>query len=143
MTYILITVSFVGRIAERSRRSDPLLVLSLTVAGIAAGMIPSWDPEFAWVLFAIIGVCLGPPGALIVSLPAEVLRSENRSEGMGLFYTFIYVGVAVLPPIAGLSRDLTNSAGAPLLFGGAMLLASLPFLGLFRYLQRRYRPDFA
>ena len=132
-----------GRLSESLRHTDPLLVLSMAAAGTAACLIPSFEPMNTWLMFAVIGLCLGPPGALIVSLPAEVLSSENRAEGMGIFYTFIYVGMAVFTPLAGLCRDLTDVAGAPLLFSGAMLLAPIPLLGLFRHMQRRYNFDYA
>jgi hypothetical protein len=45
--------------------------------------------------------------------------------------------VATLLPLAGWFQDITGDAGAPLYFGGLVVLASLPFLALLRALQRR------
>ena len=41
---------------------------------------------------------------------------------MGVYYTWYYVGMAVLPPAAGYVRDATGLFAAPLLFGCALLV---------------------
>jgi hypothetical protein len=56
---------------------------------------------------------------------------------MGVFYTCYYASMTALVPLAGLTRDLTQNPGAPLLFGGTLLIVTLLFLGLFRSLQRQ------
>jgi hypothetical protein len=56
---------------------------------------------------------------------------------MGVFYTWYYVGMALLVPAAGLLRDTSGSAGAPLRFAGALMVAAMSVLLLFRLLQRR------
>jgi hypothetical protein len=58
---------------------------------------------------------------------------------MGIFYTCSYAAVAVLPAVAGLTRDLTGDPAAPLLFGGALLFVAIVVLVLFRTLQGRRR----
>jgi hypothetical protein len=54
-----------------------------------------------------------------------------------VYWTTSYAGSAGLTPLAGLARDLTGHAAAPLWFGGVVLFAAIGALGLFRGLQRR------
>ncbi|MDX6749068.1 MFS transporter [Geminicoccaceae bacterium 1502E] len=85
----------------------------------------------------LLGAIFGPPGGLLMALPAQTLRPENRAFGMGVFYTIYYVGMASLPAVAGLARDLTGAPQAPLHAAAAMILAAAALLPLFRVLERR------
>jgi hypothetical protein len=72
-----------------------------------------------------------------MALPAQVLRPENRAIGMGLFYTWLYLGHAGLPPLAGWVQDATGLAAAPIL-AAAGLVAMLPLIhAAFLLLARR------
>ena len=55
-------------------------------------------------------------------LPAQALRPETRAGGMGVFYTWYYAAMAVLPGLAGMARDLAGSPAAPVLFSAAMMV---------------------
>ena len=55
---------------------------------------------------------------------------------MGVFYTWYYAAMAVLPGSAGLARDLTGSAAAPALFAAAMVIACIVALLLFIAAER-------
>ena len=74
----------------------------------------------------------------MVALPAEVLRQQSRGPGMGIFFTWYYVGMALLTPMAGLIHDITGNPGAPLIFAGALEIAAISVVGLLRFFQRRY-----
>ncbi len=66
-----------------------------------------------------------------MALPAQVLRPENRAGGMGVYFTWYYAGMALLPGIAGMARDMTASPAAPALFATAMMVIALAgFAGL-------------
>ena len=58
---------------------------------------------------------------MIVALPAKVLAPGSRSLGMGVFYTWYYVAMTLLAPLAGFLRDATGLRTVPLLFGSARL----------------------
>lgn len=80
------------------------------------------------------GLVMGLPIGVIMSLPAQALRPESRSLGLGLFYTWLYVGHGLMPPAAGWLRDATGSAAAPLIFAAVLVAAMLPLYGVFRAL---------
>jgi len=93
-------------------------------------------------LMIFVGAVAGLPCGAMMVLPGEVLCPQNRAAGMGVFLTWYYAGMALLTPVAGILRDASGAAGAPLFFAGALELAALVVLILFRLLQYRYR-DFA
>ena len=40
-----------------------------------------------------------------MTLPSEVVRSEKRALAMGLYFTWYYAGMGLLPGFAGYTRD--------------------------------------
>ena len=62
---------------------------------------------------------------------------RNRASGMGVYYACYYGAMALLTPLAGLLRDATGNAAAPLFFAAGLMGASAGVLLAFRALQRR------
>lgn len=119
-----------GWLAERIDRPNAIMAASfLVIAGVlwAIPFLPA-----PMLLFGLLGLAFGPSGGLIMALPSQVLRPENRAVGMGFFYTIYYVGMGVCPTIAGLLRDLTGDPAAPLFFAGVAALVALAGLAGFR-----------
>ena len=88
-------------------------------------------------MFALFGVAFAIATPAIASLPAEILRSDNRATGFGIYYIWYYAGSAVLPPVGGLLKDATGTATAAVLFSASMMFGSLCLLGLLRSEQAR------
>jgi predicted MFS family arabinose efflux permease len=138
VTWLVIrSVQLGGFIAERLRRPNLTLVTCFLGTGLAMCLLPFLP--YPLVLFVALGLLFGPPAGIIVALPTEVLRVRHRALGMGVFYTCHYAAMAALTALAGLTRDLTQSAASPLLFGGMLLLLAIIVLGAFRVFQRRAR----
>jgi hypothetical protein len=76
------------------------------------------------------------PAGPIFSLLAPVLSPQNRAVGMGVFFTLFYLGMAILPALAGKFRDVTGDAAAPILFASAMMGSGVVLLLVFRTAQR-------
>ena len=66
------------------------------------------------------------------------MRPVNRGPGLGIFYTWYFVGMTVVPPIAGWSRDVTGDTAAPLLLAAALCLLCAASVVAFRALQRAW-----
>jgi hypothetical protein len=122
-----------GVLAQRGGRDGALMAAGtlgwaacLAVLALASGL------EAPALLAA--GLLMGLPVGVVMSLPARVLRPENRAVGMGLFYVWLYVGHGGLPPLAGLVGDLAGGPAAPLLLAAALVAAMLPIFLLFRHL---------
>ena len=123
-------------VAERFGRPRLVLLTAFTVMAVAMVVLPFADGVGFLAAFAVIVLAMGVPPGLIMALPAQALRPETRAGGMGVYYTWYYAGMAVLPGGAGLARDLTASAAAPTLFAAAMIVLCVAGLMLFHTAQR-------
>ena len=119
------------------RVGKPMLVMSLTFLVIAALVAAVPFTASHAMVFALIGIIFGPAGGLIIALPSRVLQKQNRAMGMGIFFTIYYVGMGIVPAIAGFLRDLTQNPAAPFYLGSFTILLALLALAGFRLLQAR------
>lgn len=127
-----------GYLAEQLDRPNLLMIGGFGTVAVAAAALPFVSAPAG--AFAVIVLVIGLPAGLIMALPAQALRLENRAAGMGVFYTCHYAGMAVLPGLAGMVRDLSGSPDAPAAFSAAMMIAAA--LGLFAFrLASRERPS--
>lgn len=129
------TIALGGMLFDRIGHATALMITSLAVLGLSIMLLPGAS---SFALIAFIGAVTGLPTGAMIALPAEVLRPQSRGPGMGVFYTWSYVGNALLIPMAGYVRDLTNDPGAPLTFAGSLEIAAIAALVLFRFFQHRY-----
>jgi predicted MFS family arabinose efflux permease len=133
----IFSVQFGGYISEKLSR--PNIILVTCFVGICVGMCLLPYCPYPITLFIWLGFIFGPPAGIIMALPAEVLHPENRAAGMGLFYTCFYGGMMALTSLAGFSRDLTQNAAAPILFGAMLPIIAIIILTIFRILQARFK----
>jgi MFS family permease len=129
------TIALGGLLVDRIGYATALMTTSLAIVGLSIMLVPS-DSSFA--LIAFIGAVGGFPCGAMLVLPIEVLRPQSRAPGMGTFYTWYYVVMALLTPVAGFFRDLTGDPGGPLMFAGLLEIAAIAVLVLLRMLQHRY-----
>ncbi len=127
-------VPLAGALAERLHKENQFLIGGLLIAGLASAALPFADDPI--VPFAILTVVIGVPAGLIMALPAQTLRPENRAGGMGVYFTWFYAGMALLPGLAGVAHDLTASAAASALFATGMMALALAGLAGFRLANR-------
>jgi predicted MFS family arabinose efflux permease len=133
---IIITIPFGGVLIDQIGHATTLMIASFAAFGFSAMLLPSAPSPG---LMTFIGAVAGLPCGAMMVLPGEVLRPQNRAAGMGVFYTWYYAGMALLTPAAGILRDASGAPGAPLLLAGALELAALAVLVVFRLCQRRFR----
>jgi len=131
---IVASVQVGGIVSQRWGHPIALMLLGTGGWGLGLLALPTVDPV---PVVIVIGLLQGLPVGVIMAPPAEVLRPESRAIGMGLFYTWLYMGHAGLPPAAGWIQDLTGKAAAPIYFAGALVLSTLLLFALARRLQTR------
>lgn len=129
------TLPLGGLIAQRFQMPNTVMISCF----VLSALVIVWIPDGAWplVTFILFGVFAWSPAGPIMALPGDVLHPENRGPGMGIFFTWYYVGMGVLPTVAGLTYDLTGNSAAPLYFAAMMMMACVPLLGVFRVLASR------
>jgi MFS family permease len=124
-----------GYLATRFSAPNIIMVLGMVGTVIVGTLIPY--TSIPLVTFAVFGIAFAIAVPVIGSLPAEVLRPENRGPGFGIYQVWYFVGSALFPIAGGVLKDWTGSASACLLFSAALMLATLCLLGLLRFEQRR------
>lgn len=132
---LVISVPLGGVLADRMGRGEAIMhACFLAMAVCMPFMLVAPSPL---IMLAIIGLVVGPAAGIIMALPARVLRPEARSLGMGVYYTWYYIGMAVLPGIAGWCRDLSGVAAAPLMFASLLVIIAIACAVLFQRLEKR------
>lgn len=123
-------------VSERFGRPRLVMLGAFTILAVAMIVLPFAAGLPFLAAFAAIVLAMGVPPGLVMALPAQALRPQTRAGGMGVYYTWYYAAMAVLPSGAGLARDLTGSAAAPILFAAAMMVLCAIGLMLFHTAQR-------
>lgn len=130
----MLSIPLGGLAVQRSGRPDAaILIFSCATAAVMA-LLPTG--AFPLLLCILLGLLLGPAPGAVMAQPARVLAPADRAAGLGLFYTCYYLLMAVGPALAGLLRDHTGTASAPVLMG-ALTFFTVPVCTLaFRALAR-------
>jgi cyanate permease len=130
----IVSIQFGGLLARQYGRTD--LIVHLSLAGWALALIGllTSGAMLPWII--VSGLIAGVPVGVFISRPGEVLRAKTRSTGMGVFYTIFYVGMAIVPPLAGAMSDRTASSAVPIWFAAACIAVCAGTHALGRSLQR-------
>ena len=130
---------FSGFVADRIGILQVYL-LAIICTGIPALFIPLMTKPGMLYFFVIpFGMFAGARIALVSLLVAELLGLENLPTKMGMMFLCIAPASIFGPVIGGAIFDSTNSYTAAFLFGGGMMLGSIPFLVtiLYRRAQKK------
>ena len=124
-----------GALAERAGRPVAVTVVCmLGMAGCLLAVVAGLSP---WVFLALFGVLTAPPASLVMAMVGRALSPGSRAFGMGVHYTLFYGALALLPPLAGLARDVTGAPSAPLWAGMGFLGIALAALAVYLRLAPR------
>lgn len=130
---MLISTPFGGRIMEMLGWITLPTVICLTVSAVLmVALVQGLSPV---VVTIALGAIFGFPAGALMSLTAQALSPDNRGPGLGIFYTWYFVGMTAGPAFAGWMRDLSGVA-APLITGAVMLIVVVICVGSLRALQR-------
>ena len=121
-------------LADRAGHPMTTMLSFFCLAAGAIAMLPFAGGSLG--LLGAIGLIFGPPGGLIMALPGQAAPPERRALAMGVYFTVYYIGMGVVPGIAGFARDATHSAAAPLWLAVAMMLLAAIALLAFRAVRR-------
>lgn len=134
-----------GFIADKINRTNAYIITSVLFYAFAMLLTIPWSHSIPFLLFLFVlangvgSLCIGS----IVALASEGLRPEVRGTGMGVFYTWLYGGIAAGPIMGGYVSDITREPAASIFLFTATLIVALLSLGVFRLLQARHREAFA
>jgi MFS family permease len=132
----MISVPVGGRLLQSVKRVTPALVAlllgsSATLVVIAGGTWPQAS-------LIVLGIIAGIPAGALLALSAEAVSRENRGPGLGIYFTWYYLGMTLVPGIAGALRDASGSAKSPLLLAALLMVIVVACVLLLRVLQARW-----
>ena len=128
-----------GAVVQRWGRENLVFASSIALSAACYAAVPVVRDAVPPLL--AVAVLLSVPAALIMALPSHLLRPEARGTGMGIFYTWLYIGQGTLPALAGKLQDVTGSLAASQYFAAALMFAMLVVFVALRLLQREPQPE--
>ena len=131
---LIVSVPLGASVADRAGHPMTTMLTFLALAAFAIALLPFAGGSLG--LMAAIGLCFGPPAGLIMALSGQSAAPERRALSMGVYFTVYYVGMGVVPGIAGFARDATGSAVAPIWLSAVMMLLTVVALFTFRAVRR-------
>lgn len=116
-------IPFGGLLADRLLGRRMAVILGVTATGCLALAVPATGG--AILLMVLLGLAFAvAPGSLTAQL-GQATPAASRAVVFGWYSAGSYAAMTVAPPIAGWLRDLTNAAGAPIVFAAACSFAAL------------------
>jgi predicted MFS family arabinose efflux permease len=123
-----------GYVVHRLGRPVAAICLCALIGAAAlSSFVLDLDPTLSCLLF---GVAVGPLSGAILSLPAAILRPQDRSAGFGVFFTCFYVLMAVGPAFAGRLQDTFALPSVALVVAALSLAATVPLSLIFAALSK-------
>jgi MFS family permease len=126
---LIVSVPLGGMLVEQTGRPVLVTISGVTLTAIAIVAVAAAG-EARWVI-ALTGFIAGLPAGAIMAMPTRVLQPQNRAVGMGLFFTWYYLAMALMPSLAGMLRDLSGDPRMPLFFAAVLGVATLGILWIF------------
>ncbi|MDN3563299.1 MFS transporter [Paeniroseomonas aquatica] len=129
-SWLIVASGYLGGYgAQRLGNVDTAMKVCLGAISVFLLAIPlTWPMPALFLAVAAMGLTTG----IIMSLPSQVLRSENRGLGMGIFFLWLYLAQTSMPPLAGWLQERTQNTAAPLYLAAAAMLSLLPLYSVFR-----------
>lgn len=135
-----------GHLADRSGRPRAVLFGGAAAFCACVALMPAAAATHSLAAVALVALLVSVLGALPVSpmmaLPSAAVPAERRALGLGLFYTWFYVGAAVSPPLGGWVYDRFGTPAAPIYLNAVLGLGTIAFfLAFIALAQQKRRPQ--
>jgi len=133
----MVSVPLGGLLTDRLGRPNLIIVAGSVVAAVVMMLLPVLDHSL--LAFCLVGLAIGaPPGGIMALLPRAVAPTRLATS-FGIYYTVFYVMMAAIQSGAGVVRDVSGSAAAPVFLAAVVMAATILGLALFRLLERAAR----
>ena len=96
---MILSVTLVGRIADRTGRHTLVLCLCMSVA--VASLLLLRHAEWAVALSLAFGLFGAAPAGIVMALTAQSMAPQRRAFGMGVFFSVFFVIQTAAPSLAG------------------------------------------
>lgn len=132
---MILSVTLVGRIADRTGRHATVLCLCLAVA--VASLLLLRHIDWSVGLSLAFGLLGAAPAGIIMALTAQSMAPTRRAFGMGVFLSIYFVLQTAAPPLGGWLFDRSGDPFVAIQFAAALFAATaVCYLG-FGWLKQR------
>lgn len=125
-----------GQIADRTGKPDRMLYVCTAVAVLVLLLLR--QTSLALVLSLLFGLVGTAPAGVIMALTGEAMAPQRRAFGMGVFFSFNFVLMAVAPPVAGWLFDFTGDPYGPIVFAAVLFASCIVVHRMFRLAQMKF-----
>ena len=132
---MILSVTLVGRIADRTGRHATVLCLCMAVA--VASLLLLRHAEWSVALSLAFGLLGAAPAGIIMALTAQSMAPQRRAFGMGVFLSFYFVLQTAAPPLAGWLFDRSGEPFVAIQLAAALFAATGACYIGFGWLSRR------
>ena len=132
---MILSVTVVGRIADRTGRHTLVLCLCMVVAVVSLLLLR--HAEWALALSLAFGLLGAAPAGIVMALTAQSMAPQRRAFGMGVFLSVYFVIQTAAPPLAGWLFDRSGQPFVAIQFAAALFAATGACYGGFGWLKRR------
>jgi MFS family permease len=131
----LISIPLGAFLSGKARKPMWLILIGIsTSAALTFALVRVHNPTIVLIL---IGIVSGLPGAAIMSLPARVLKPQDRAMGMAIFYTIYYFLMLTIPSLQGYWAKVAGSSSVNVDMAAALLTVTLLLVLVFELVARR------
>ena len=130
-----------GHLTDRSGRPVAVLLSTTAAFCVAVALLPAAVAAESVPLVVALALLVSAFGALpisaMVALPSQALPADRRAVGLGLFYTWFYLGAALCPALGGWIYDLRGAPAAPVYLVALLGAVALALYWLFAATSER------
>jgi len=140
------TLPLGGHLADRSGRPRAVLFGGALAFCACVALLPAAASTQSLFVVAVAAALISILGSMpvspMVALPAAAMPAERRAVGLGLFYTWFYVGAAASPALGGWLYDLAGTPAAPVYLNAVLGLVTVAlYVAFIRLGQQKRRPE--
>ena len=132
---MILSVTFVGRLADRTGRHTVVLCLCMAVP--VASLLLLRHAEWAVALSLAFGLFGAAPAGIVMALTAQSMAPQRRAFGMGVFFSVYFVIQTAAPPLAGWLFEDSGKPFVAIQFAAALFAATAACYVGFGWLKRR------
>jgi predicted MFS family arabinose efflux permease len=130
-----------GLLADRSRRPLAVLLAGTGAFCVCMAALPAVSASQSVLAVAVLALLISAVGSApvspMVSLPAEAIPSARRASGLGIFYSWFYLGATLCPPLGGWLYDRFGTPAAPVYMNAGLGIVTAVLYLAFAQLRRR------
>jgi predicted MFS family arabinose efflux permease len=129
-----------GFLADWTRRPRAVLFIGTCAFSVIVALLPPVAASHSLLAVALLTILISALGSMpvspMVALPSQAIAPQQRAIGLGIFYTWFYIGAALCPPLGGWLYDLAGTPAAPVYLNAVLGLVTVALYLIFTAYQR-------